>query len=99
MAYKVGKFSGVGEQMRALADRAKLVGIRQRYLEALQEMLERLQLDPLDFGDPLYRTKHEGGVVCHAMIDPIIVHFAVFEVDQTVLIIDIQPAFDWPIRP
>jgi hypothetical protein len=62
MAYKVGKFSGVGEQMRALADRAKLAGIRQRYLEALQEMLDRLQLDPLGFGDPLYRTKHRAAL-------------------------------------
>ena len=98
MAYQVGKFAGVGEKMRTLADLAALAGLRQSYVEALQRMYERLHNDPIDWGD-LYRTKHEGGLVCHALIWPITVHYAVFESEQTVLIIDIKPAFEWPIRP
>ena len=99
MAYQVGKFAGVAEQMQALADRAALAGIRQSYVEALKRMLQHLQHDPLEWGDPLYRTNHEGGIVCHAWVGPIVVHYAVFESEQTVLIIDVVPAFEWPIRP
>jgi hypothetical protein len=99
MAYQVGKFAGVAEQMHTLADLATLAGLRQSYLDALKYMLERLQRDPLEWGDPLYRTQREGGVVCHAWIGPIIVRYAVFESEESVLIIEIKPAFEWSIRP
>ena len=59
MAYQGGKFAGVGDKMRALADRAVFSGMRQAYLDALKHMMSRLQKDPLEWGDPLYRTKHQ----------------------------------------
>jgi hypothetical protein len=85
--------------MRTLADRAALAGFRQSYVDALAEMLQHLQNEPLTWGDPLYRMPHQGRIVCHAMVGPVIVHYSVHEPENTVLIADVKPMFDWPIRP
>ena len=97
MPFKIGKYAGVGAKMRTLADLAALAGIRQIYLDAL--MYQRLEQDPLGCGDPLYRLHIEGGAVFHAVFDPVIVRYSVHEPQKTVLIMDIVPLFDWPIRP
>lgn len=99
MPYKVGKYPGVKEQMRTLAVRASLGGIRQAYLDALQTMADRLQHSPLAWGDPLYRLPHQSGLVCQAPVGPILVRYSVHEASQVVLIISIEPLFEWPIRP
>ena len=99
MNFKVGKYAGVGEKMRTLANLAVLAGIRQIYLNALMRMYRSLEHDPLGCGDPLYRLQVEGGMVCHAVFDPIIVRYSVHEPENAVLIMDIAPLFEWPIRP
>lgn len=98
MPYQVGKAAGIGERMRALADLASRAGIRQAYLDALTRMLERLQRDPRDWGDPLYHAKHEDGMF-HAHTNPIRVRYVVYEIEKKVMIIDIQPLFNWSVRP
>jgi hypothetical protein len=97
--YKVGKYGGVEEQMQMLLDRASLGGIRAYYTGALLEMARHLKNDPLEWGDPLYRKPALGGIVCHAVVSPIIVHYSVHEPAHTILIIEIKPLFEWPIRP
>ena len=99
MPFKVGKVAGVGAKMRTLADRASLGGIRQAYLDALEQMLSRLENAPLQWGDPVYRLPHQGGVVFHATVSPIRVLYSVHEPESIVLIIDVNPLFHWPIRP
>jgi hypothetical protein len=99
MPYKVAHYPGVAEKMRALADLASLAGIRRHYLDALRTMARRLQDDPLGWGDPLYRTHIQGGIVCSGLIDPIVVRFVVHEPEKVVLVIDIKPLFQWLIRP
>lgn len=99
MPYKVGNAAGVGARMHLLAQRASLAGIRQAYLDALTMMLQRLSSDPLVFGDPLYRMPHQGGIVCHAVVGPILVHYSVHEAENSVIVGDIKPLYEWPIRP
>jgi hypothetical protein len=99
MPYKVGKYPGVAEKMRTLADLASLAGLRQSYLDALRKMADHLENDPLEWGDPVYRVPHQSGVVCHALVEPVVVHYSVHESTKIVLIIDIKPMFEWPIRP
>jgi hypothetical protein len=98
MPFKVGKYPGVAEKMRALADYASLGGIRQSYLDALKTMVERLENDPLQWGDPLYRAPHQSGIVCRACVGPITLLYSVHESVRVVLIIDLKPLFEWPIR-
>ena len=99
MPYKVGAYAGVKEQMRTLADLASLAGIRHSYLDALKQMARHLQDDPLAWGDPVYRSPQQGGIVYHALVGPIVVHYAVHESKKAVLIIRIEPLFEWPVRP
>ncbi len=99
MPYKVGKYPGVAAKMRTLADLASLAGMRQSYLEVLKLMAERLESDPMGWGDPLYRVPHQSGIVHHAIAWPIQVRYSVHEAVAVVLIMDIDPVFDWPLRP
>jgi hypothetical protein len=99
MPYRVGLYKGVKEQLKTLAILASLAGFRQAYFDALHMMAQRLQEDPIEWGDPLYRKPQQNGVVCRASVGPIIVHYSVHESVNVVLIMRIEPLFEWPIRP
>jgi hypothetical protein len=90
MSFKVAQYPGVAEQIQALAEEATLAGIKQIYLDALRQMVRHLESNPLGWGDPEYRTNLEGGVVCHAIIDPLIVRFVVFEAQNVVFVREIR---------
>jgi mRNA-degrading endonuclease RelE of RelBE toxin-antitoxin system len=97
MTYKVDRTPAVNHQLRDLADRAKAQRIHQAYLDALREMLSELQTRPLEWGDPQYKTKHAGGIVCHATPWPILVRYAVYQNEKIVMIIQIRPRADSPL--
>ena len=99
MPFKVGTAAGVKEQMQTLADLASFAGFRQRYRDALTTMRRRLENDPLEWGDPLFRKPQVGGVVCRAVVDPIVIHYSVHESNKSVIIIRVDSLFEWPIRP
>jgi hypothetical protein len=89
--YKVAKFSGVDQQIVALVEQATAVGIRQIVIDALKEMVLHLQTHPLHWGDPEFNANLPGGVVCRAILDPIIVRYMVFEEQHVVFIRDVKP--------
>jgi hypothetical protein len=62
-------------------------------------MARRLQDDPLEWGDPLYQAPHQSGIVCQALVGPLVVRYSVHESKSIVLIISIEPLFEWHIRP
>jgi len=59
--------------------------------DALREVLDACQNRPLEWGDPLRKTKHEGGVVCRGICQPLIVEYAVFEKERSVIILKVSP--------
>lgn len=63
---------------------------RTAIVDALEETLNKLRNAPLDFGDPLYRTRKEGGVVCHGLCWPMSVQFVVYEAEQVVCILKVK---------
>ena len=91
MLYKVAEYPGVGEQLRALMGHAAGAGIRGLVAAALKEMALHLQTHPLDWGDPDYTTSLPGGVVYHAVLDPIIIRYVVFEDKKVVFVKEIKP--------
>ena len=97
--YKVGNYDGVEQQMQLLLDLASLAGIRASYLESLADMARHLKTDPLEWGDPVFRKPDLGGIVCRALVSPVVVHYSVHEPAHAVLIIEIKPLFEWPTRP
>jgi hypothetical protein len=44
----------------------------------------------LDFGEPLRNTAKEGGVVRHAIVRPVSVHFAVYAAERVVLLLEVK---------
>ncbi len=89
--YRVDRLAVVDEQMRALAAKAAAAGIREYYLQSLHAVLERLRTQPLEWGDPDWRTQRPGGTVCHGLLGPLLVKYAVFEPDRVVLMLDLSP--------
>jgi hypothetical protein len=90
MPYRVGRNAAVDEQIKSLAATARKLGIFKLYQDALLKIVELLTNAPLDFGDPDYHTKLPGGIICHAVHQPLLVRFAVFEDQQIVQILEIK---------
>ena len=89
MPFKISKFPHAEAQLRALAKRATDLGIYQAFSDALARIEDHMQDDPLEWGDPKYNLSLPGGVVCHGMEWPLVVHFAVYQADNVVCLLDI----------
>jgi hypothetical protein len=94
MKFQVSQKPGVIEQVRRLHEVARKNGIETKYVLALKQMVQHLETRPLEWGDPEYHLIHEGSVVCHGVIDPIIVRFAVYPIEIKVYVLDIKAASD-----
>ncbi len=90
MPYVIGRFAGIDDKIHVLAGKAKELGFRKAYRSALLQIMANLRTRPLEWGDPEYNTKKEGGVICHGIVHPVLVRFSVHEPEQTVLIFDVQ---------
>lgn len=95
--YQVGKTARVSAQVRELSRRAADAGITAPFVAGLKRMTARLQSDPLGWGDPEFRTKHKGGVKCHAVCSPLVVFYVVFESERQVCILDVKPLSGSPL--
>ena len=69
--YRVARMPQVVKQMRNLAKKAALLGIKAELIAAFESLDEQLQSSPLALGNPVHRTKKQGGVVCVGVIEPI----------------------------
>ncbi len=89
--YQVDRLPRVLSQIRELAKRAAKAGVQQLYLDSLMESVRKLREGPLSFADPVYNTQKEGGVTCHAIEGPLVVHCVVYQIEKVVLVLDIKP--------
>jgi hypothetical protein len=71
--------------------KAAVLGIKPELITAFESMDEQLQSSPLAVGNPVHRTKKQGGIVCVAVIEPISVRFVVFEDEKAVFLLDVKP--------
>ena len=97
MKFRLSHKPGGLEEIRALEDLAKKRGLEQRYADALKQIVRHLLTHPLEWGDPEYHLKHEGAVVCHRIVDLLVVRFAVYEIEEVVHIFEIKPVSSSPI--
>lgn len=80
------------QQARELGNRAKSLDVFGVFSDIVLEILQKLENDPLGWGDPVRRTLKQGGVYCHGVLQPLFVNFVVFEAEKVVLIWRILPA-------
>jgi hypothetical protein len=91
MKFAVDRFPRVSVQIRDLAKKAKRLGFRDEYIDALRKMMDELENRPQEWGDPEYNTRKPGGVVCHGIAGPLFVRYVVYASHQVVTIINISP--------
>ncbi|MFO0968163.1 MAG: hypothetical protein U0793_21615 [Gemmataceae bacterium] len=89
-AFRVDRLPKVDDQIKNNAAVAKARGFFDEFFRSLTVMMEALGNRPLEWGDPRYRTRHRGGVVCQAIESPLNVHFVVFEDEKIVCILDVE---------
>jgi hypothetical protein len=65
---------------------ARAAGRSKRFLAALRQIIERLQSEPLKLGEPLYRLPALRLLICQAVVEFVVVDYAVHE-DQPLVFI------------
>ena len=88
--YFVTHMPAVTERIRRLAVHAKKLGLDSLLLDTLVTVVEKLETIPLQWGDPLYATKHSGGLVLRGVLFPFTVQYAAYEQERTICILDIR---------
>jgi hypothetical protein len=71
--FTVDRLPVVTLQIRRFVERAKQLGMGRQVLDALEAIVSKLELMPLQWGDPQYATKHGGGQVLRGLQSPFIV--------------------------
>jgi hypothetical protein len=88
--FRVDRVPEVNRQVRALGEEAARRGLRAEYLAALRRIVQRLQTDPVEWGEPEYHTALPGGLVCRGVVDPVCVQYAIYAEERAVLILNLS---------
>jgi hypothetical protein len=81
----------VGKNLRALCDRALARGLDEQVAAAVTTIVERLEADPFQLGEPKYNLPVMGLVVYVGIVEPLTVEFAVDEKNRIVYIKEFRP--------
>jgi len=93
--FRVGHLPRVEAGLKELTKKAAREGTQGKIFESLRFIQECLETIPLTWGDPAYHTKHPGGVVYHRIHKPYYIHYAVYEQERVVLILDLNMVDEW----
>jgi hypothetical protein len=88
--FVVDRLPQVSARIRELARKAKVRGFLREYLKSLRIVLEKLERDPVSWGDPEYHATTKGSIVCHGVHGPLYVQYVVFELERVVMILQIK---------
>jgi hypothetical protein len=82
---------GLFARLRRWADEATTLGRRNEFIASLKVINEKVTTEPLEWGDPQYRARSAGFVMCHGLYLLLHVYYAVHEETRTVWIKEILP--------
>jgi hypothetical protein len=88
--FTVDRLPKVDDEIRELAKVARANGRLQEYLNIVRDVLDELEQDPQNWGDPEYHGKSEGSTVCHGIAGPLYVKYVVFEPERVVVIFQVR---------
>ena len=77
--YKVVVSQRLRTAVREVHAQAAARGRGYEFLDAIRTITKRLQSDPREFGEPLYRLPALGLMVYHVFVSRVAVHFAVHD--------------------
>jgi hypothetical protein len=88
--YRLDAMPAARRQLRELSINAIESGFAKLLTGALQEMMQKLQTDPINWGDPEYHPKKQGSCVYHRACDPLFVKYVVYEPERVVLVLEVR---------
>jgi hypothetical protein len=77
--YEVHCSGAIVQKLRDIQRQATEEGRGEAVLAAIRHILQRLQQDPKEFGEPLYRLSALRMQICHGGVGPLFIDFAVCE--------------------
>lgn len=89
--YELSQTAEVTKQIKELGRKARKLGIKNRFVDALKTISRMLQSAPMQWGDPEWHPKRKGDCVCHASCSPLFVRYVVFEPERKVMLLKVQP--------
>jgi hypothetical protein len=89
--YDLRQLPQAREQIKKLGKQAVQKGLKPIYVNALKLILQKLQSNPQESGDPVYRLHKVGGLMYQGVFGPLFVQYAVFEQERIVLISRVIP--------
>ena len=95
--YRVDPTGPANQQIRDLIAKAAAGSGRQYVADALEAVFSQLKTRPADWGDPLWRTRKEGGMVYHAIQAFLFVRYVVFEPEKVVWLLDVRALSNPPL--
>jgi hypothetical protein len=95
--YKVACPGKELDRLKAWANEASELGIREAFIAALKTINERLTTDPLGWGDPYFHLRQLGVLLCHGTHAMIHVYFAVDEAKKIVYVKEFRPMPGGPL--
>ena len=88
--YKLRHLPSVTDEIKSIANDLALHGRKAEFLSAMTAVVAKLQKEPTVWGDPEYNLHHPGGCIYHGIMKPVIVKYAVFEHEKTVLLLNVR---------
>ena len=89
--YELGESTQAVKDLKELRARAIERGMKREFLAALLTIAEKLQHDPIAWGDPEYELIKEGGRMFHVACNPLYIQYAVYELEKAVFLIRVTP--------
>jgi hypothetical protein len=85
------------QQMHDLLAKAAARNEGEKVRGVLEAIVSELETRPHDWGDPVHRTRKEGGQVYRGIKSPLIVRYAVFEPANLVWLLDVRALPNSPL--
>jgi hypothetical protein len=95
--YRVDPTGPAKQQMRDLLAKAVARNEGEKVRGALEAIVSELETQPHGWGDPLHRTRKEGGQVYRGIKPPLVVRYAVFEPEKVVWLLDVRALPNTPL--
>jgi hypothetical protein len=88
--YKLDHAPLAKDQIRAIAAIAKKDANLKKFANIIKKAAHLLETDPHGWGDPEYHSKSVEGVVCHAILRPVVFRYVVYEQVRSVVLLNVQ---------
>ena len=96
--YFLSVSGSVRDRLMRLNDLALSNGVLAEWIATMRLALERLETEPEEAGDPLFRMKHLFFTNYRLLVDRVCVFYAIHDWERLVIIKKVVPVLDHPLE-